>query len=122
MNGLQLAFAVFFCGGLGSLCRWWIHRSIVLRSPGDFPLGTFIVNVLGAFLIGVLFGADASTDVMKVAGAGFLGGFTTFSTWMYESERLAVDGHGSAATRNVAISSGVGLVAVLIGVVVGKMT
>lgn len=121
MNGLQLALAVFLFGGLGSVCRWWVHKSILREHPGDFPLGTFTVNIIGAFLIGVMFGAQASPDALKIAGTGFLGGFTTFSTWMYESERLVVDGHSHSAARNIAISSAVGFLAVTAGVAVGQL-
>lgn len=119
MNHALVALGVFFFGGLGSAARFWIHKSIVREHPADFPLGTFVVNILGAFLIGVLFGAHATGDEMKVAATGFLGGFTTFSTWMYESERLAVDGYGQGAVRNVAVSSAVGFLAVTAGVAVG---
>lgn len=121
MSGLLLAIGIFFFGGLGSAARLWVHRRVVLAHPADFPLGTFAVNILGAFLIGVLFGAQASEVVVKVAAAGFLGGFTTFSTWMYESERLAVDGYGHSAFRNVAVSSAVGFLAVTAGVAAGQL-
>jgi CrcB protein len=121
MIGLQVALGVFFFGGLGSVCRWWVHKSIVREHPRDFPLGTFTVNILGAFLIGVMFGAHASADEMKIAATGFLGGFTTFSTWMYESERLVVDGYNHGAARNIVISSAVGFLVVTAGVAVGQL-
>ncbi len=120
MNGVLLALGVFFFGGLGSAARFWIHRAIVRDHPADFPLGTFIVNITGAFLIGLLFGASADGDEMKIAAVGFLGGFTTFSTWMYESEKLAVDGYAHGAVRNVAFSSAIGFLAVTLGVAIGQ--
>lgn len=121
MNGLLVAAGIFFFGGLGSGARFWIHRSIVRSHPSEFPLGTFVANIVGAFLIGVLFGARVSGDELKIAATGFLGGFTTFSTWMYESERLGVDGYASGAARNVAVSSAIGFLAVTAGVAIGLM-
>lgn len=119
MNGLVVALGVFLFGGLGSAARFAVHRGVVRADPRDFPLGTFIVNICGAFLLGLLHGAAVAGGAVEIAGIGFLGGFTTFSTWMYESERLAVDGYASAAARNIAISSAAGLVAVALGVAVG---
>ncbi|MGH2960555.1 MAG: fluoride efflux transporter CrcB [Solirubrobacterales bacterium] len=115
-----VAVAVGLLGGLGSVARFAVHRGITREDASAFPLGTFIVNVLGAFAIGVLFGADVNRDFALVAGVGFLGGFTTFSTWMFESERLAVDGYAAAAVRNIAISTVAGFAAVAIGVLVGR--
>lgn len=120
MNGVLVAIGVFFFGGLGSASRFAIHRGVVRADPSDFPLGTFIVNIAGSFLLGLLFGAGAKTDFTELAGIGFLGGFTTFSTWMYESERLVVDGYASGAARNLIISTALGFLAVTLGVIVGK--
>ncbi|MFT4050063.1 MAG: fluoride efflux transporter CrcB [Solirubrobacterales bacterium] len=121
MNGVLVVIGVFFFGGLGSAARFAIHRGVVRADPSDFPLGTFIVNIVGALLLGTLYGAHATSDFMEVAGIGFLGGFTTFSTWMYESERLNVDGYADGAIRNVAVSAAVGFLAVTIGVAIGQL-
>lgn len=120
MNGLVVALLVFCFGGLGSAARYLVHQRVLRDDPSAFPLGTFLVNMLGALLIGVLFGAAVGSELTKVASAGFLGGFTTFSTWIYETERLAVDGYPRGAARNVAISSVVGFLAVALGVLVGQ--
>lgn len=120
MNGALLAIGVALFGGAGSVCRFAIHRSVTRGKPADFPLGTFIANVSGAVLIGVLHGAGASNDFATIAGIGFLGGFTTFSTWMFESERLAVDGYVHGAVRNVAFSTAFGFLALTAGVAAGQ--
>jgi CrcB protein len=120
MNGLAVAAGIFLFGGLGSAARFAVHKGIVRSHPSEFPLGTFIVNILGAFLLGLLYGAAAIGDAATFAGVGFLGGFTTFSTWMYESERLAVDGYANGAARNLAVSSAVGYLAVTLGVALGQ--
>jgi CrcB protein len=119
MNGLLLAAGVGVLGGLGSVVRFAVYRAVVRVDPTDFPLGTFIVNVAGAFLLGLLFGVHAVHDVALVAGLGFLGGLTTFSTWIYESERLAVDGSPAGALRNIVLSTLAGLGAVALGALLG---
>ena len=60
------------------------------------------MNLSGAFLLGLLVGLAPSDDALEVAGTGLLGGYTTFSTWMFESHRLAEDGRGAAAVREPA--------------------
>lgn len=120
MSGLLVALGVAVFGGAGSVCRFAIHRGITREHPSDFPLGTFVANISGAFLIGVLHGYGASSDFTTIAGLGFLGGYTTFSTWMFESERLAVDGYAHGAVRNIAFSTAIGFLAVTLGVAVGQ--
>jgi CrcB protein len=115
-----VTIAIGLLGGLGSVARFAVHRGITREDPSAFPLGTFIVNILGAFAIGVLYGADVSEDVALIAGIGFLGGFTTFSTWMFESERLAVDGFAVTAARNIAFSTAVGFLGVVAGIALGR--
>jgi CrcB protein len=120
VNGLAIAIGIGLLGGLGSVARFAIHRGVTRADPRDFPFGTFIANVLGAFAIGVLFGARGGHDLTLLLGLGFLGGFTTFSTWMFESDRLAIDGSASGLGMNVAISTAAGFAAVTIGVLVGQ--
>lgn len=115
-----VTIAIGLMGGLGSVARFAVHRGITREDPSAFPLGTFIVNMLGAFAIGVLYGADVNDDVALIAGVGFLGGFTTFSTWMFESERLNVDGYPLTAVRNIAFSTAVGFLGVVAGVALGQ--
>lgn len=119
MSGPVAVLGVATLGGAGSLLRFAVHRAVVRHRPSEFPLATFIVNVVGALLLGLLFGLHVAHDVMLLAGLGLLGGLTTFSTWMYESERLVVDGYRSGALRNVAFSTVAGLAAVALGVAIG---
>lgn len=121
MNGALVAFGVAVFGGLGSVCRFTIHRSITREHPADFPLGTFVANISGAFLIGALHGAGASSDFTTVAGLGFLGGFTTFSTWMFETHRLGEDDDRLVLALNLAGSLAAGFVAALAGRELGKL-
>jgi CrcB protein len=119
MSSPGIVIAIGLIGGLGAVCRYMIHGAVVRVNPDDFPLGTFIVNILGSFVAGVLLGAAVGHDVHWLAATAFLGAFTTFSTWMFETERLAADGYARNALVNVLVSSGLGVGAVALGVLVG---
>ena len=83
-------------GGLGSLLRWWVGRVVGARYHGDFPLGTFLINVSGSFVMGylsVLFMVDwhdrYGSPLNSFALTGVLGGYTTFSSMQLDAARLA---------------------------------
>lgn len=77
-------------GGLGAAARFFVDGWVTSLQRTSVPLGTLVVNLLGSFGLGLLYGwwADHSTVVMAIIGTGFFGGFTTFSTAMLESARL----------------------------------
>ena len=79
-------------GALGALGRFTVDGSMSTRWPSDFPFGTLTVNLSGGFALGVLVGLGLGGDARLVLGTGLLGGYTTFSTWMFETQRLAEDG------------------------------
>ena len=85
------------------------------RAGRAFPWGTLAVNLSGAFALGLLVGAAVGGDALRLAGTGFLGAYTTFSTWMLETHRLAEDGRGRAALANVAVSLAAGLLFAWLG-------
>jgi CrcB protein len=103
--------AVALVGGVGAVARLQIDAGISRRRTGEFPLGTFVVNIAGTFVLGLLTGADVTRTWLFVAGTGFLGSFTTFSTWMFESERLAEDGEEAVGGVNLGLSIAAGLLA-----------
>jgi CrcB protein len=105
--------AVF--GALGALARFQVDRAVSVRWPSDFPLGTLAVNLTGSFVLGILVGVALASDALFVIGTGFLGGYTTFSTWMVESERLAEDGEVRFMWLNLLGSMALGLVAAGLG-------
>jgi PII-like signaling protein len=80
-----------------------------VRREGEFPLGTFVINSVGSFALGLLTGASVTGASLFIAGSGLLGSFTTFSTWMFETERLAEDGEGAVALANLGLSVLTGL-------------
>jgi fluoride exporter len=69
--------AMTVAGSLGAYLRWQAARRLA-------PRGTLFVNLTGAFVAGLVTGLGASSTVLLIAGTGFLGGYTTFSTWMVE--------------------------------------
>jgi fluoride exporter len=106
---------VALVGGLGALTRFWLDGAVSRRVGGVFPIGTLAVNISGSFVLGVLVGAGVGGDALLVAGTGFVGAYTTFSTWMLETERLGEDGRWRALALNVVASVVVGLAAVALG-------
>jgi CrcB protein len=79
-------------GALGAYARFWVGGVVTARRPGPFPFGTFVVNLSGGFALGLLVGLSVTGPALLVLGTGLLGGYTTFSTWMVEAERLGEDG------------------------------
>lgn len=105
-------------GGVGALLRYGVAGVVQRRTGSTWPWGTAVVNVIGAVALGVLVALHAtgrtSEAVLVVAGTGFVGGFTTFSTWMVETVRIAEPGTTRqlwAAVLNVVGPLAVGVVA-----------
>ena len=94
--------AVF--GALGAAARFRVDAAVSARWPSDFPLGTLVVNLSGAVPLGLLVGAAVPHRMLLVLGTGFLGGYTTFSTWMVESERLGEIGDVVLLLANLFLS------------------
>jgi fluoride exporter len=92
MSGTLAWIGVGVFGAVGSWARFRVGGLVAARRPSDFPWGTFVVNLTGGFLLGLLTGLGLTGDVLLVFGAGLLGGYTTFSTWMFEAQRLGEDG------------------------------
>jgi CrcB protein len=83
--------AVGLLGALGAHARFSLAGVITARRPSRIPLGTFVVNLTGGFMLGLLVGLSVTDETLLVLGSGFLGSYTTFSTWMVEAERLGED-------------------------------
>jgi CrcB protein len=108
----------------GGVARFLLSTAIAPRTPGSFPAGTFIVNVIGSIGIGFVaryaFGTSGVSPEMRVLlTTGFLGGFTTFSAFSYDTVALIESGaHGTAAIYVVA-SVVVSLVGTVAGIALG---
>jgi CrcB protein len=111
---------------VGGNARYVLARGVGGMIDARFPLGTFLANVGGSFLLGFVGGLLATralphADSLRLAlGVGFCGGFTTFSTFEYETHALFEDGVWLPAMTNVLLSLFAGLVAVRLGVVAAK--
>ena len=110
---------VALVSGAAALLRFALHTAVGRWKPSAFPFGTLAVNILGSSLLGVLHGAGATGDTMLLSGTALLGSFTTFSTWMVETERLAAEGARGLAAANVLVSLALGLAAVAPGWALG---
>jgi fluoride exporter len=95
-------------GGVGATARFLLDGAVSARAGTAFPWGTLAVNVTGSFALGVV-GANV------LFGTGLIGAYTTFSTWMLETHRLAEDGRRWPAVLNVVGSLAVGLPAAWLG-------
>ena len=108
-------------GGVGALLRFRLDAFVQQRVASDLPLGTLAVNLAGTFVLGLLTGLSITGDALLLAGTALLGSFTTFSTLMLETERLAEDGDGRLAGVNVVVSVVGGLVAAALGWALGAV-
>ncbi|HEX6712358.1 MAG TPA: fluoride efflux transporter CrcB [Thermoleophilaceae bacterium] len=114
MSAATLAL-VGLAGGAGAVARFVVDGAVAARTVSEFPFGTLVVNLTGTFALGVLVGAAVHGDAYRIAGTGALGGYTTFSTWMFESQRLGEDGELGLGALNLAASLVAGVLAIWIG-------
>jgi len=118
--------AVAVGGAFGAVARFAIDGWVSERTGGLFPWGTLVINLSGAFLLGLLATlaidrAVLSPDIRPIAMIGFLGAYTTFSTWMLDCWRLMQEGAWALAVANLVGSVLLGLVAVGLGVALGRL-
>ena len=102
-------------GGLGAVTRFIVDRAVSQRTRGSFPSGTLAVNISGAVMLGFLTGLVVSHQVAMLAGTAFLGAYTTFSTWMLETQRLTDERQIWPAAANIVVSVVLGLSAAAAG-------
>jgi fluoride exporter len=114
-----LWLAVTLIGGAGSVLRFLVDGLVSSASDGDFPYGTLVVNLSGAVLLGLLTGLALGGDAALLAGTAAVGSYTTFSTWMLETQRLTERRWYRAALLNVVVSLVLGIAAAELGRVIG---
>ena len=113
-------------GFVGANARFVTAKWVGSLVEGRFPLGTFLINVSGSFLLGLLGAVIAqkalpNADALRLAlGVGFLGAYTTFSTFEFETHALFEDGIWLTAVTNMFLSLFIGLLAVRFGIVAAK--
>ena len=116
---------VAFGGALGSMLRFWAGGYVSSRLGTRFPYGTFVINITASFLIGLIMTilaerAHWSPNWRYLIPIGFLGGYSTFSSFEYETFRVFQDGEFLIAGINIVFSVAVGFVSVWLGVIAGR--
>jgi CrcB protein len=119
MSFLLLWGGVGVLGGLGAIARFLLDGLVSTNTSSRFPLGTLLVNLSGSVVLGFLVGEALSGDAYLLAGTAVIGSYTTFSTWMFESHRLAEDGRRALLAMNVALSLLAGVGAAALGRLIG---
>jgi len=114
-------FLVAFGGLLGSVARYLVAVLFAAQFTSSFPLATFTVNISGCFIIGILFALSDRGNILSpewriFLTTGFCGGFTTFSTFSYESIKLMQDGEFFYVGLNVVLSVVIGFSATYLGI------
>ncbi|MHA3022923.1 fluoride efflux transporter CrcB [Mycobacterium sp. BMJ-28] len=121
MTTLAVWIGVALIGGAGAVCRFRLDKAVSTRVSRPFPAGTLVVNVSGAWLLGFVGGLALSPNVALLAGTAFVGAYTTFSTWMLETQRLGEERQLRAAIANIVISVVLGLGAAWLGLTMGAL-
>jgi CrcB protein len=111
--------AVTLIGGAGSVTRFLLDAAISAAVGRDFPFGTMVVNLSGAVILGLLTGLALGNDEALLAGTAAVGSYTTFSTWILETQRLAEERQHRKAVLNVVVSLVLGVAAAAAGRLIG---
>jgi fluoride exporter len=106
---------VLVAGGMGSVLRFVVDGAVARRMARSFPFGTLTVNVSGAVLLGLISNLALSRHAALLTDTAFIGSYTTFSTWMLETQRLGEERQVGYAVANVAVSMTLGMAAALLG-------
>jgi CrcB protein len=125
LSSIALTSLIGLAGAMGALVRYVLGRFVAERTGSPFPLGTMLINVSGAFLIGLTFVTASrhliSSSVQAVLATGFLGGYTTFSTMSWEGVQLMRGGSRWTSVLYLAGTVVLGLLAVVLGSSLGRV-
>lgn len=110
----------------GGICRYLMQQFIQARYPSSIPLGTLTVNILGCFIIGIIFGFGEKGNVLSpemrlLLATGFCGGFTTFSSFAYENVALVQSSEYYYTIGYIVLSVVLGFIAVYLGLILVKL-
>lgn len=111
--------AVALIGGAGSVLRFYVDGLVGSAFRAGFPYGTLVVNLSGAAILGLITGLAVAGDAALLAGTAAVGSYTTFSTWMLETQRLTEDRQYLRAVVNVVASLVIGVCAAALGRMIG---
>lgn len=123
---MRLILLIAVAGGLGAISRYALSCAAVRVLGSDFPYGTLLVNILGCLLIGLLMHIGLTTDIIPrslglVLSIGFLGSFTTFSMFSYETVRYIQDGAWLGVAGNIGANVILGILATIAGLTLGQV-
>lgn len=110
---------VVVIGGCGAVARFAVDGAVGSRLGRAFPFGTLAVNLSGAVLLGLLSGLALSDRAALLAGTAAVGSYTTFSTWLFETQRLDEERQHRSAALNIAASLVLGVAAAALGRAIG---
>jgi CrcB protein len=117
---VALVLAVGVMGGAGALARFLVDNAVSRRMGRRFPFGILAVNLSGTLALGILVALAVDGDIYRLVAGGLIGAYTTFSTWVFDSHRLAGEGRRGLAVANIAGSLVLGLLAVWLGRTAGS--
>lgn len=106
---------VLIAGGFGAVLRFLVDGAVGRRLARSFPFGTLAVNISGAALLGLIGGLALTRHAALLAGTAFVGSYTTFSTWMLETQRLGEERQVWPAIGNIVVSVLLGMAGALLG-------
>ena len=122
---ITIAIGLVVAGAIGAPTRYLLDGFVQDRTEGAFPWGTFLVNMSGSLILGLITGAalyHAFPSTPKIwLGTGFCGAYTTFSTFTFETIRLIEERARGVAFRNVALSLVIGTAAAAIGLAIASV-
>jgi CrcB protein len=111
--------AVVLIGGAGSVLRFYVDGIVTSAIGRDFPYGTLAVNLSGAVILGLITGLALGGDAALLAGTAAVGSYTTFSTWILETQRLTEERQYRKAVINIVVSLVLGVAAAEVGRLIG---
>ena len=121
----RIFLLIGFGGFIGSICRYY-SQQFIAKFATSFPYGTLLVNIIGCFLVGLVFGFANKGNVLSpewrmFLATGFCGGFTTFSTFSYESTQLINNGEYLSLALYILASVVIGIVATFAGIALTRL-
>ncbi|MFC0418352.1 fluoride efflux transporter CrcB [Cytobacillus solani] len=108
-------------GSFGAICRFLATSYLQRKYPGKIPFGTLTVNLMGSFLLGYLLGAAEDDKLTLLLGTGFMGAFTTFSTFNLEAVKLLEGREKTSGLFYIAVTYAGGITLAFLGMLLGKI-
>jgi fluoride exporter len=108
-------------GFFGAVSRLWVSQFISKRFVSGFPAATLIINLMGSFLLGIMVGSGIKGSLFMLLGTGFMGAFTTFSTFKLEAIQLHIDKRKKELILYNILSYGGGILLALLGIELGML-